>query len=157
MQKNIQCQFELTAQQIIKFQFLHLYTNPAVFILTVFGMVHIALICFTLAANGWTAISDTSMFSWVFGLLVLLIPLMAYRGGRKTAANRLVQETRSYTFTAEGIEYESASQSVRLMWSDFKYLQKSRKMLFFYVNPSCAQLVPVSSFASAAELEQAVA
>jgi|GEM_PF-2605398 len=157
MQEPINCQFELAPQEIVRFQLMHLYTNPAVLLITALGLAQIAFVIVKLAKDGLSAFPDVNLFSWMLIGLILIVPIAAYRGGRRLAANRFVQETRSYTLTAEGMEYVSPSQSARLAWSDFKYWRQSKGMLVFYVNPTCAHLIPVGSFASAAALEQAIA
>ena len=94
------------------------------------------------------------MFPLSFGLVLLCVPLLVWRG-HKTAFQRsgLATQTVQWKISAEKIQYHTDGEEVSYEWPRLLKVKETDANFFLYFQPEMPTLIPRRAFGSTTEIE----
>ncbi|MGO4109003.1 YcxB family protein [Paenibacillus sp. YAF4_2] len=134
---------QLTQEDLLRLQFSFLARQTYTWVLLLFFIGAILNIVAAIVDGDITSVNPIMILFFIF---VPLIVFLTIRSSRKSIQNKFVKETKTYTWSDEGLFMESESMTARIMWADFTNAITTKSAIYLMVSHNAAHALPRRCF-----------
>lgn len=132
---------QVTEKDLIAFNLVFFRSNGIIWFIGFFFVASLIVI----AANGVNEAPKPALYI-LSG--ILLFAVSVFFNIKRTAKNKFIRERKVYRLTEERLYMESESSTATIAWGDFHKSVTTRKIVYLYINPNNAFLLPLGDLSS---------